>query len=285
MTRLEQLGLPDLLPEHQRHRLFLSARTYEDFRRLLPPSPEQARSLASGSISPLWERALSSKNPDFIREVARLGADPNDLLRYDRRPLHLLVASAMPISLIELLKELGADLNLPDKRGLTPLHAAILAKNIEAARCLINLGADIRRRTADRSTVLHLVQKVLWNIRHPVAPARGMKAMSEEFAASHAWETLYGQLLAQGIIAEAETRGDTTLPLLPTPAPVAAHAATDRINERYLRTCSDCGGRGRCRHCDGIGSTIDYTTLKRHKCRRCWGRGKCTTCDGTGKIR
>jgi len=69
---------------------------------------------------------------------------------YSRAPLHSAAASG-ELEEIRLLLEYGADVNLKDASGRTPLH---YAESTDAVRLLLNSGADVDV-SANGSTVLH----------------------------------------------------------------------------------------------------------------------------------
>ena len=80
-----------------------------------------------------------------IRELARSGADVNqrmDRTNHRRTPLHLAVVKKQPASLAALI-DLGADLNLEDAVGLTPVDQAALNGDDEMIRLLIDGGAAL----------------------------------------------------------------------------------------------------------------------------------------------
>jgi ankyrin repeat protein len=60
-----------------------------------------------------------------------------------------------PREWMEFLLANGADPNERDRKGDTPLHAAILERNEEAVRLLIAHGADVKARNLAGSTILH----------------------------------------------------------------------------------------------------------------------------------
>lgn len=50
--------------------------------------------------------------------------------------------SPAPLSVVEFYIKNGVDINMQDMYGMTPLHYAMRAKNIDAAMVLLNAGAD-----------------------------------------------------------------------------------------------------------------------------------------------
>ena len=62
------------------------------------------------------------------------------------------------LQLIQLLIQGGADVNAVDEDGETPLHGAVAVKgNYDTARLLIENGADLSNRAADGKTPLHCI--------------------------------------------------------------------------------------------------------------------------------
>jgi ankyrin repeat protein len=101
--------------------------------------------LAHGATYTLFS-AVALGEPAVIRELVQSGgADLNarmDRTNHRRTALHLAVAKKQPASLGALI-ELGADLNLEDAVGLTPLDQAALDGEGETTRLLIGAGAAI----------------------------------------------------------------------------------------------------------------------------------------------
>ena len=85
------------------------------------------------------------------KEVAELlienGADPNVTNNYGATPLHMAIkkkyAKGYAKGLAELLIEHGADLNVKDNEGRTPLKKAVKCRLNEVAELLIERGADM----------------------------------------------------------------------------------------------------------------------------------------------
>ena len=80
----------------------------------------------------------------MIREVVQSGADLNarmDRTNHRRTAVHLAVVKKQPASLAALI-DLGADVNLEDAVGLTPLDQAALDGEDEMTRQLTIKNAD-----------------------------------------------------------------------------------------------------------------------------------------------
>lgn len=100
--------------------------------------------LAHGARYTLFS-AVALGEAGVVRELANTGADLHQRMdRTNRRrtPLHLAVVKKQAAALAALI-DLGADLNLEDAVGLTPLDQAALDGEQEMARLLIDAGAAI----------------------------------------------------------------------------------------------------------------------------------------------
>jgi ankyrin repeat protein len=105
-----------------------------------------------------------------IRDLAASGADLDqrmDRTNKRRTPLHLAVVKKQTVALATLI-ELGADLNLQDAIGLTPLDQAALDGELEMVGLLLDAGATITLpaaivldRTGDVERLVHLDPEIL----------------------------------------------------------------------------------------------------------------------------
>jgi ankyrin repeat protein len=89
--------------------------------------------------------AVAMGEADVIRALAAGGADLNqrmDRTNHRRTPLHLAVVKKQ-VSALAALIDLGADLNLEDAAGLTALDQAAIDGDAEMTRLLIDAGARI----------------------------------------------------------------------------------------------------------------------------------------------
>ncbi len=100
--------------------------------------------LAHGARHSLFS-AVAMGDAAAIRELATAGADLNqrmDRTNHRRTALHLAVVKTQPAALATLI-ELGADPNIEDAVGLTPLDQAALNGESEMTRLLIDAGAAV----------------------------------------------------------------------------------------------------------------------------------------------
>jgi uncharacterized protein len=89
--------------------------------------------------------AVAMGDADVVRTLAAAGADLHqrmDRTNHRRTPLHLAVIKKQVAALAALI-ELGAELNVEDAVGLTPLDHAVLNGEDEATRLLIDAHAKI----------------------------------------------------------------------------------------------------------------------------------------------
>lgn len=99
--------------------------------------------------------AIYSQYESLALLLLKSGASPNTKTRVyidgpdNITPLHR--ATGMPAVVKEMIKR-GANVNVTDSSGHTPLHWAVMRPNAECVRLLINAGADIRAQTNKGAT-------------------------------------------------------------------------------------------------------------------------------------
>ena len=124
----------------------------------------------SAGMSPLYMLVSMPRPSEFlggIRALLDAGADPDTLLDRDRvvngymSPLHYAVVMNER-QIVKVLLDAGADVNLVDEWGKTPLHEAafgtvrVKQPDAEIPLMLIGAGADVNARTDSNNTPLHI---------------------------------------------------------------------------------------------------------------------------------
>ena len=119
--------------------------------------------LAQGATYTLFP-AVALGETAVVRELAGAGVDLNrrmDRTNYRRTPLHLAVVKKQVASLRALI-DLGADLNLEDAVGLTPLDQAALDGEEELTRALLDADAAV---TLPAAIVLERADQIEMRLR------------------------------------------------------------------------------------------------------------------------
>src|SRR5690606_23904077 len=121
-----------------------------------------ARERWGGQTALMW--AAARRHPDMIELLLEHGADANarsihrDYQRHvtaEGRPKSLDSGGFTPllyaarencVACVDVLLEHGADIDLPDPDGVSPLHVAVMNANWDLAKRLIDAGADLDLR-------------------------------------------------------------------------------------------------------------------------------------------
>ena len=106
--------------------------------------------------------AVFSGNLEVIRKLIEYDPDIIDATDEDERtPLHWTSNgyNFKDGSVIRLLLELGADINVESDDGSTPLHEASSNGELEVVRLLLECGADVEAETTDGKTPLQVAVK------------------------------------------------------------------------------------------------------------------------------
>ena len=113
-----------------------------------------------GSSPLLLAIGNKSQNPEIAKLLIRAGADPDVHNRYGRTPLFWAVENQQA-ELVYLLIQAGANVNAADRFGATPLRFAAAAGSLEIAQALLQAGAQVNPEPSglptfyDGNTPLH----------------------------------------------------------------------------------------------------------------------------------
>ncbi|KIE05788.1 hypothetical protein NF27_CT00040 [Candidatus Jidaibacter acanthamoeba] len=124
-------------------------------RKILEHKPELAKMAIDGE-NPLQSSILTGdKNliSDLIPLLIKYGADVNIRNENGRTPLHLAAHHGLRDACALLLKQEGIIVDAADKKGYTPLHHAASAGKIGCCRILLEKGADPERTVKDKNII------------------------------------------------------------------------------------------------------------------------------------
>ena len=100
-------------------------------------------------------RAAATQTEHQIRELLERGADPNVRNFRGETPLHRAAIRNPDLDVSRTLIGAGADVNAQDEKGATPLHRAAHNPSTGRAHLLIEAGADVGARDNSGATPLH----------------------------------------------------------------------------------------------------------------------------------
>lgn len=135
----------------------------ERVRSLLDRDPALANAFAADGFTPLGLAAFF-RHAAVARLLLDRGADPRIAAKNKLAvtPLHSAVATdAAPvdISILRMLLDAGAPVNVPHLGGGTPLHTAAFVGDAEVVRLLLERGCDPSRRTDEGKTAVDIARE------------------------------------------------------------------------------------------------------------------------------
>ena len=129
-----------------------SAQAMEESRRILPfsQSYEATKLLKEAANKRLWQAAKMHDLPE-AQAAIQAGADVNYVNESEggETPLFAAVIGSRDISVIRMLLEKGADPNIKDLRGRTPLYWTASYGDLEKVEILLKAGAKVTAQDID----------------------------------------------------------------------------------------------------------------------------------------
>ena len=123
------------------------------------------------------EYALINCNADIVSLLIRYGADVNLINEHGATPIFLACDEAT----LELLVDAGANVNFRTYDGYTPLHSALFRRNDYVALKLIERGADVNVLSPEGTSPLHMLRQrkaSYWDDLEKLIIAKGGKDIS-----------------------------------------------------------------------------------------------------------
>jgi len=121
-----------------------------------PAAPSAPRSRELGQK--LFD-AVRRGDASLVRELLSQGADPDVRDRKGYTPLHLAAARGAA-EIVELLLAYGADANIAGEGDVTPLHVAIYGGSADVVRLLLEYGGNPNARDAGGRTPYDLAKAI-----------------------------------------------------------------------------------------------------------------------------
>lgn len=144
---------------------------------LIQGDPEQVNAVSPDGFSPLGLAAFFG-HPKVAAYLVKKGADVNAASKNPMRvcPLHSALAQRQPevsLAITEMLVAHGADVNVRQAAGWTPLHQAAIHGQVNLAKLLLDHGADVNAKAENGKTPLELATTGKHNVMAALLRERG----------------------------------------------------------------------------------------------------------------
>ena len=129
-------------------------------RELLDAEQSLANAFAPDGFTPLGLAAFF-KRREVVALLLRRGADPNAVARHPFQvaPIHSAVADGTDVEIVRQLVEAGADVNVRQRHGWTPLHGAAHEGDVELVAYFLDHGADAAATEDKGRTALDMARE------------------------------------------------------------------------------------------------------------------------------
>ena len=132
--------------------------------RLLEIEPQLAHGRqhrgTSSSFTPLQSALVFGRNPKVVDRILQEKPDLDETSENGQTALQMAIEHRMLSEVAQLL-QLGADANVADDKGMTPLHvAAQIDRDGQMTKLLLDVGADVNAADDDGITPLHIAAQV-----------------------------------------------------------------------------------------------------------------------------
>lgn len=109
-------------------------------------------------MNTMLHRILKSENFEAARYILRLFPNMHQLNSYGESYINL-TAGLGPNSLLRNLIEKGADVNIKDSNGNSPLHKAVMTNELKVVEFLLKNGANVNEPNGKNEYPIHLALK------------------------------------------------------------------------------------------------------------------------------
>ncbi|MHC4963243.1 MAG: ankyrin repeat domain-containing protein, partial [Planctomycetota bacterium] len=138
--------------------LHLFCREMEDFPEVLQDIINKGGNVNQANGIGEYPLHLVSNNANYVRVLIQNGADPEVRDRQGLTPLVWGIYKKNE-SVLKALIEAGADVNTRAYNGCTPLHYAVWVGSVELLKLLVENGGDLTARSYDKESVLDYAKK------------------------------------------------------------------------------------------------------------------------------
>lgn len=138
--------------------LFWAMRDIRGYRRLLELGADPNVRYDDGGTIIGW--AMSKDDSNFLRLALKYGGNPNMELSLGRPALFIAVMpGTLKLEFVDLLVDAGANMNVQDKNGYTPMMVAADVRQFDIVYRMLERGADYRIQSNRGKTLRDIVEE------------------------------------------------------------------------------------------------------------------------------